>query len=276
LLAACAACLAPSVALAKAHSKARPSYYVALGDSLAVGVQPNAAGTSLPTNQGYDDVLYAGQKRKIKGLKLEQLGCPGETTTTMINGGICHYSAGSQLGQAIKFIRRHKIAFITLDIGANDVDGCATSAGINYTCLANGVKTIQANVPVIAAKLRKAAGKRTTIAAMTYYDPFLAEYLTGASGQTIASVSVQLDQEINSDLISDFKARSFKVADVARAFDTYVPFSTTATYAGQTVPEAVAQICNLTWMCAPAPRGPNIHANAAGYRQIATVFKRAL
>jgi hypothetical protein len=29
-------------------------------------------------------------------------------------------------------------------------------------------------------------------------------------------------------------------------------------------------------MCAPAPRGPNIHANAAGYREIATVFKKTL
>jgi hypothetical protein len=29
-------------------------------------------------------------------------------------------------------------------------------------------------------------------------------------------------------------------------------------------------------MCAPAPVGPNIHANAAGYRVIATAFERAI
>jgi hypothetical protein len=29
-------------------------------------------------------------------------------------------------------------------------------------------------------------------------------------------------------------------------------------------------------MCAPAPVGPNIHANAAGYRQIAATFVELL
>jgi len=29
-------------------------------------------------------------------------------------------------------------------------------------------------------------------------------------------------------------------------------------------------------MCAPAPVGPNIHANAAGYQQIAAAFEQAI
>jgi hypothetical protein len=123
--------------------------------------------------------------------------------------------------------------------------------------------------------LRKAAGRRTKIAAMTYYDPFLAEYLTGTSGQGIAQASVPLAKQINDTLASDFKAGHFRAADVAAAFDTYTPFSNTTTFAGQTVPVAVARICQLTWMCAPAPRGPNIHANPAGYREIARVFEGA-
>lgn len=272
-LVACAlGCLFPSTALAKPA----PRYYLALGDSLSVGVQPNAAGTSVPTNQGYANDLYAAEKHNFAGLKLEKLGCPGETTSSMINGGICHYSAGSQLKQAVKFIRKHKIAFVTIDIGANDIDGCATSSGINIACVGAGVGTIKANVPVIVAKLRTAAGPRVRIAAMTYYDPFLADYLQGSGGQGLAAASVPLAKSINDTLAGDFQAKHFKVADVATAFDTYTPFADTTTYAGQTVPVAVAKVCQLTWMCAAAPRGPNIHANAAGYGEIASVFKKAL
>ena len=43
-----------------------------------------------------------------------------------------------------------------------------------------------------------------------------------------------------------------------------------------TVPLNVARICEWTWMCAPAPVGPNIHANAAGYQVIADAFEQAI
>ena len=66
---------------------------------------------------------------------------------------------------------------------------------------------------------------------------------------------------------------------LATDFDTYVPFSTTTTiapYPYGPVPVAVADICKWTWMYAGAPQGPNIHGKAAGYREIAAVFKKAL
>ena len=49
-----AALLAPAVA------QARPAttYYVSLGDSLSVGIQPNAAGASVETSQGYANQLF--------------------------------------------------------------------------------------------------------------------------------------------------------------------------------------------------------------------------
>jgi hypothetical protein len=54
-------------------------------------------------------------------------------------------------------------------------------------------------------------------------------------------------------------------------------FTDTAVLPGVgTVPLNVARICTWTWMCAPAPVGPNIHANAAGYRVIAAAFERAI
>jgi len=274
------ACLLPGAALAKQTSKkTQTTYYLALGDSLSRGAQPNAQGTTVPTSQGYANFLYAAEKRKIKGLKLEQLGCLGETTTSMLSGGkFCSYSAGSQLKAALKFIAKHKISFVTLDIGANDIDGCVSpTTGIDTTCIATGVAAIDKNVPVIAKDLRNAAGSKVKIAGMTYYDPFLSAYLEGATGQTEAELSVSLDKEINGTLTSDFAAQKFRVADVATAFNVYTPFTTTVSAPGLgTVPVAVADTCELTWMCAAAPVGPNIHANVDGYKEIAKVFAAAL
>jgi lysophospholipase L1-like esterase len=283
-LALCAlAALLPATALARSHkSKSKPAttYYLALGDSLSRGVQPNAAGTSVPTNHGYANFIYAKMKKQIKGLKLEQLGCPGETTTSMLNGGtFCKYSAGSQIKAAMKFIAAHKgkIAFITLDIGANDIDNCVSSTGaIDTACIATGTNSIEANVPMIAKDLRDAAGSKVKIAGMTYYDPFLASYLLGATGQATATESVLLAKSINGTLATDFAAQKFKVADVATAFDVYAPFTMTVPTSVGPEPVAVAQTCALTYMCTLPPVGPNIHATTAGYQEIAKVFLAVL
>jgi len=37
-------------------------------------------------------------------------------------------------------------------------------------------------------------------------------------------------------------------------------------------PHDVVLICAYTWMCAPSPVGPNIHANQLGYSVIAAAF----
>ena len=61
LAAAVAATAVGGAASAMAASSGPPapppaaSYYLSLGDSLAQGVQPNAAGVSVETNQGYPE-----------------------------------------------------------------------------------------------------------------------------------------------------------------------------------------------------------------------------
>lgn len=57
-------------------SPAAASYYLSLGDSLAQGVQPNAAGTDVETNRGYPNQLYAALRPGDPGLQLVKLGCP--------------------------------------------------------------------------------------------------------------------------------------------------------------------------------------------------------
>src|SRR5690242_3340552 len=94
------------------------TYYLSLGDSLAQGVQPNSSGVSVETNQGYPNQLFTALHTANPMLKLVKLGCPGETTGTMMNGGICSYSQGSQLAQAAAFLASHKnkVQLVTIDI----------------------------------------------------------------------------------------------------------------------------------------------------------------
>jgi hypothetical protein len=56
-------------------------YYLALGDSLAEGFQPNGDLT-----HGYADQLSAALKADDPSLRLENLACGGETTSSMISG----------------------------------------------------------------------------------------------------------------------------------------------------------------------------------------------
>ncbi len=107
-----------------------PLYYLSLGDSLAAGVQPIGDPANLyRTDEGYADQLYAMAREWYPNLKLVKLGCPGETTATMIDGGICAYPHGSQLDEAVSFLHAHGrfVAFVSIDIGSNDFP-CQTAS----------------------------------------------------------------------------------------------------------------------------------------------------
>ncbi len=280
------AALAFSLAAPAGASATR--YYLSLGDSLAQGMQPNSSGITVNTDQGYADQLYARERRRIKHLKLVKLGCGGETTTSFLTGKGnsadafllgCHPAGGSQMVAAERFLRRHRrrgeVALLTIDIGANDVDGCQQGDEIVVACVMRGVDRLAGNVPVILRRLRRAASPGTPMAAMTLYDPFLELYLA-PGGHVEALTSVRYSRVINRGLERLYREAGFRVAHVDNAFSTY-DTSRTAILAGQSspVPVAVAEVCRLTWMCAPAPVGPNIHANRSGYQLIAEAFLKA-
>ena len=259
-------------------------YYLALGDSLAWGYQPDSAGNGVKSGHGYADDLAAYLRgHGDRNLHYVNLSCPGETTGTMLDGG-CPDLAGSgqsytvQEDAAVAFLAAHPHAriLVTLDIGANDIDQCLTSTGaLDPTCAAEGVATAGLQLPTILGKLKAAAGRHVSFVGMSYYDPFLAAYLTGSSGQTLAEESVALSTAFNGALDTGYALYGIPVADVSGAFKTD-DFTDTTSLGGATVPVNVANICELTWMCAPAPVGPNIHANNAGYALIAKTFEAVL
>jgi lysophospholipase L1-like esterase len=270
MVATVAGVLAP-IGQAPAGASDPTPYYVALGDSLSQGVQPNALGQSVETSHGYADDLYAVYKHQVPGLQLEKLGCPGETSTSMLtgSGSPCTYTAGSQLAQAVAFISTHHVVLVTLDIGANDVDGCVAGGSVNEGCIATGLANIAGSLPPILYALRAAAGASVPIVGMNYYDPFLAFWLQGAAGQALATSSVGLAALLNGSVLGPiYSAFGDPVADVQSAFQTtnFTPLPIIA------LPVNVALICALTWMCAPPPVGPNIHANVFGYSVITGAF----
>lgn len=276
---ACAIVLAcTSVGLLAVPASAAPTsatrYYLALGDSLAYGYQPV---TPLDRTQGYVYQLYDRLHAAEPKLSLDNLGCSGETTTTMLVGGICSYPGEqSQLAAAERFLHAHKdkVDLVTLDIGANDANHCVHGGVIDTQCLPQALATAARNATAIVSRLR-AVAPDTRIVAMTYYDPYLAAYLQGAAGRALAQQSLQFAAVLNGLLTSTYTAGGFAVADVAAAFSTFDMTDQVPLPGVGAVPLDVARICQWTWMCSPT-LGPDIHANQQGYAVIAGVFQAVL
>jgi len=264
--------MASNPALAKAPPA---TYYLALGDSLAQGVQPNASGVSVMTRDGYPDQVYAALHASRPGLKLVKLGCPGETTTSMINGGVCRYQGGSQLATAVAFLQAHRgrVLLVTLDIGANDPEHCGGQPGLGQLakCAVTDIPGAVDNLGTIMARLKAAAGPGVRIVGMNYYLPALAEWRSGLPGRVVAWTAEKLAATYNAMLGRVYAKSGARVANVFGAFET----SDFTRPAGTSVPRNVARLCQWTWECAAPPRGPNQHANQAGYQVIARAFLQA-
>jgi lysophospholipase L1-like esterase len=257
-----------------ADGRGRRTYYLALGDSLSTGVQPiGPEAWQFRTDEGYADQLVELARRHTPGLEVVKLGFPGESTTTMIDGSLGEYVHGSQLREAVAFLREHRgsVAFVTIDIGFNDVPTRDLDG------LVLGMAAVSRNLPGILSELRKAAGATTPIVGMTVYDPLLAGWLEGREGRELARLSVfGAVLPMNAHLNQIYRTAGMAVADVEGAFST-TDFETMVSIEGiGAVPLNVARVLAWTWAGTPPPLGPDMHANALGYRAIAEAFAEVL
>ena len=262
-------------------------FYVSMGDSLSVGVQADpTTGESVETNEGYSDQLFAALQQEFPNLELVKFGCPGETTTSMIEGGVCldRYETGNQLEDAVDFLVANKdqVLLATIDIGANDVlQGAPTCLPITdpaaqQACFTQLFQGIGSNLSLITSPLFAASDGTFPVIGMNYYNTFLNAWFLGPQGQAIVQATVGLQAVFNSDVLGRvYGLNGFPVADVAAAFNstdfTPVPFPLPPPF--DMVPLNVATACQLTYLCPPPNTiPPNIHPNVAGYNVIANVF----
>jgi lysophospholipase L1-like esterase len=258
-----------------AEFQAPRQYYLALGDSLAFGYQPDA-----DFAHGYVQD-FAMMLNAIKPVTLVNFGCPGERTDTYLGqDGICP-DAGligqtqSQETEALGFLARHpgQVSPITLDLGGNDVVGalsslaaCSASAS-PPTCIRDGVDgLIEGNLETILRDLRSAA-PRSEIIVLTYYNPFAA--------QPVAALSPGLSQLSNAVVAALNEAIDAAAAEyAARVADAYQPFNLAGPLCGGSNAPALAWSCSFPAVHSSSGL-PDIHPTTAGYMLIADQFKAA-
>jgi lysophospholipase L1-like esterase len=270
---------------AASTAKATPKYYVSLGDSYSVGYQPS------PTSGATSG--YTGYVAKKLKMQLENFGCGGATTASILNTVGCAapygppaatdavaYPAQTQVAAADAFITAHpgQIGLITVSIGGNDVTSCASAAN-PVGCVSTASGTIRTNVTTLANDLRTAAGAGVPIIGLTYPDVFLGEWVypsfpASSADQTLATESVTAFQSlINPALDSAYTSVSGTFVDVTTATDAYVPLTTLANLKPYgKIPKAVVEVCKLTWFC----KLGNIHANTTGYTDIGKLITKAV
>jgi lysophospholipase L1-like esterase len=232
-------------------------YYMALGNSLSFGYQPDLNFTS-----GFADDLYASlQKENVSGII--NYACGGESSTTMIQGScpgrLKHESyTGPQLNAALSFLTQHRgqVSPVTLEIGANDVlqDWNPTTCTAASTAATDLDKLDQNLTKIILPSLLDAlattSGSRAgNLVLLNYYNPYARQ----------CTNSPDFIHLLNDHLAADAAQFQVPVVDVYSAFG-----GDTAT---------ADHICTYTWICSSFR---DFHPTNQGYQVIADAVEQTL
>ncbi len=254
-------------------------FYLDIGGSASVGVQPTSTNPhGEPTDSGYANDLVNLEAANGVTLQMVQTGCPGESTTTMLYGGDhCYQAPTTQLIADVAFLQAHhdETGIVTIDLGFNNVVKCMKLTTGVSDCLNQGFATVRSELPQILTALESAAGPNVHFVGVGHYDPFLESALHGVTGVAKAARSLDAMSTLNRTLTSVYQSFLIPTADVARAFKNFDRSPTTLRGVG-IVGTNVAETCALTWMCQPAPFGPNLHPNVTGYQVIAAAIAAKL
>lgn len=232
-------------------------YYLALGNSLAFGYQPD-----LDFDHGYVDDLSANLRTR-GNKQTANLACPEETSASFINGG-CPYAVlrkfpyeGNQLSAALLYLNEHQgeVSPVTLDIGANDVlpDLGRANCVVDTQKFKSDLAALDTNLAqVILPRLHAALtvhGRVTgDLLVENYYDPY----------QNQCPNTVPLMQEMNSHIAAD-------VQNFGTLVDVFAAFG------GATTPNQ--NICVYTWVCSSFH---DVHSTRVGYKVIAGAFEQSV
>ena len=238
-------------------------YYLALGDSLAAGYQPDRGPD--PTG-GYADDVLAGIRATQPKTTLVNLACPGERSTTMVSGGTCPYDEGSQLDQALAFLHAHGRYTRRGDRPGRRQRRAAvrepsSTLAIDMACIQAGMADVATHLPTILGQAARRGARRPGRRPQLLQPvPRRLAARQHRAGPTVRRCSRGRSTGSSAAAAA---ASGATVADVATAFQSTDLTPVTVPGLG-TVPTNVAVICANTWMCSRF----DIHANDAGYALI--------
>jgi len=229
------------------------AWYLAIGDSVSKGLQP---GLGIDPDGGFTGQVLDHLQASNDKYKQRNLACHvTETSIEMINGGDCPYEEGSQLAQALVFLRAHSdtTGVVSLTIGGNDVSPCLGAGDVAaiQVCIGQRLQQLAANLSRILHDVHEAAPNAMVVVG-NYYNPYVIH-------PTMGALSVQAASALNSVIAQVAGAYGDPVADVAHEFHSAPEYP---------IAEAQAWVCQQTYMCAIG----NIHPRNSGYDLLAAAF----
>jgi lysophospholipase L1-like esterase len=244
------------------------TYYLALGDSIAYGIQPTKAKPGAPPSAfrtGYVDVFAARLRKLAPQIEVVNYGCPGESTVTFVRGGCPAFAdrirlhdrfRGSQLQAALSFLRAHPgdVSPITLTLYGNDwlpvlLDTCRAGVECARKSAPNVTAAFASRLSGILRRLRAAAPTAEIIVTGAWNpDP--------ESLQSLAAVYRSFEASIG-------RAAAPTRVRVARMIPVFNPPGSVRAQRGK--------LCALTFICSKG----DPHPTDAGYRAMADAVMRA-
>lgn len=158
-------------------------HYVALGDSLAYGLQPSTLTTG-DRAHGYVDDFSAFLQGHNFVTDHVNLGCLNETTSSFISGGLCQYPSPykSQLAATMGYLQQihpGEASVATLDLGATDIITDIQLNSQTHTCSVNTasfnthLQTMDTNLrQIILPQLHAALKVQKNLMVLNSYSPF--------------------------------------------------------------------------------------------------------
>lgn len=251
--------------------------YLALGDSLAYGMQIGHLKQEMKSGKveassfdtGYVNRFADMLELKTPDLRVVDLGCPGETSSSFIYGPCAFGTNGkpfgdtplplhvsykdAQLVAALKYLNdeNYNIKLITIDIGVNDLRADELACGSTpdfEKCLQNKwpetSENVVKNLNLILNTLRNAA-PHTKILVMAYYN-------------WLGMQQPKSDEQIR-DLNQIIREAAHSIN--ATTIQTYPAFNQSN------------RLCSLSLICGPTK---DLHPTDAGYQLIANLFNKGM
>ncbi|HZS94743.1 MAG TPA: SGNH/GDSL hydrolase family protein [Chloroflexota bacterium] len=259
------------------------AYYLALGDSLAVGVTadgvPADPGCISPTAPGYVCVFYRYLQRLNPNLQLKNLAESGADSCVFAQGKgpgspcadpLISGTAPSQVAEAVQFINQHpgQVTPISIDIGGNDLasvllQGLSDPLGA-IAKVPKTLTTIQTNLDSALQQLR-AVDPNGEILVINQYNPIGGIGSPPLPSYALPAVSSTMDNLSKIDRQEAAKYGAVYV-DVRTAFDKYPNGAASLTYVLSSALSGNLSKVNIH----PTPQGYAVYAktviDASGYQ----------